>query len=295
MSPAPEGQPPEGQPPSGKALGAAMRSVRLLFGLIEAERNKDVPPSAPLVAHVQEARVMSRHLQRDIENLKVNILSLGAMVEESVYKAVKSIETWDAVLAREVVDQDWVIDKRELEVEDDCLKILALHQPVAFDLRFIVSTLKINNDLERIGDLAVNIAERGAFLAKSERIRIPFDLPGMATKVQSMLRKSLDALVNTDPDEAREVCAADDEVDQINREMYSQISASIRSRPEQVDSLIHLLSVSRFLERISDHATNISEDVIYMTEGEIVRHQLWRTRPVTSPAPPTGRPVQFDR
>ncbi len=241
---------------------------------------------------------MSRHLQRDIENLKVNILSLGAMVEESVYKAVKSIETWDAVLAREVVDQDWVIDKRELEVEDDCLKILALHQPVAFDLRFIVSTLKINNDLERIGDLAVNIAERGAFLAKSERIRIPFDLPGMATKVQSMLRKSLDALVNTDPDEAREVCAADDEVDQINREMYAQISASIRSRPEQVDSLIHLLSVSRFLERISDHATNISEDVIYMTEGEIVRHQLWRTRPVTpihAASPPPGRPVQLDR
>lgn len=226
---------------------------------------------------------MSRHLQNDIEKLKANILSLGAMVEEKVFLAVKAIETWDAVLARRIIDADWEVDERELDVEEECLKILALHQPVAFDLRYIVAVLKIDNDLERIGDLAVNIAERALFLSKSERLRIPFDLPGMATRVQSMLKNSLDALVHVNPEQARAVCAADDEVDQINREMYSHVVAAIRSRPEHVESLIHMLTVSRFLERISDHATNIAEDVIYLAEGEIVRHQGWKFKLSSKP------------
>lgn len=222
---------------------------------------------------------MSKHLQRDIERLKINLLALGAMVEESVFRAVQAIEHWDGVLASRVIEEDHQIDQLELEVEEECLKILALHQPVATDLRFIVAVLKIDNDLERIGDLAVNLAERALLLSRAERIQTPFDLPGMAVKVQSMLRRSLDAFVNLNAAAAREVCAADDEVDQINRSMYSLVLGSLRQRPEQAESYVHLLTASRLLERISDHATNIAEDVIYLVEGEIVRHQTWKYRP----------------
>jgi phosphate transport system protein len=186
---------------------------------------------------------------------------------------VNSIDRRDVALAREVIDSDTEIDHTEISVEEECLKILALHQPVAIDLRFVVSCLKINSDLERIGDLAVNIAERSLFLIRSVRVDIPFDFVGMADKAQSMLKGALDALVNFDPDLARKVCAMDDEVDEINRQMYDLVKDAIRREPESLDSLIHLLSVSRHLERIGDHATNIAEDVIYMLTGEIVRHK----------------------
>jgi phosphate transport system protein len=150
---------------------------------------------------------------------------------------------------------------------------LALHQPVAIDLRFIVSVIKINNELERIGDLAVNIAERAAFLATQRKLDILFDFPGMAEKAQSMVKKSLDALVNLDSRLAWEVCASDDEVDEMNRHMYIQIQDSIKKHTNRLECLIHLLSTSRHLERVADSATNIAEDVVYMIEGEIVRHR----------------------
>ncbi|MFP4057337.1 MAG: phosphate signaling complex protein PhoU [Candidatus Brocadiia bacterium] len=216
---------------------------------------------------------MSAHLQREIDRLKKNILALSAVVEENVRKAVHAIERRDEKLARRAMATDVEIDHREIDVEEECLKILALHQPVAIDLRFIVACLKINNDLERIGDLAVNIAERAVFLGNREPVEVPFDFPTMAEKVRTMLKNSLDALVNLDARLARHVCRSDDEVDEINRHMYDQVKDGIRRRPEDVDSLIHLLSVSRHLERIADHATNIAEDVIYMLEGVIVRHQ----------------------
>lgn len=216
---------------------------------------------------------MSKHLQREIERLKKKIPSLSAMVEESVRMSIKSLEERDLKLATSVIDSDLAIDKAEVEVEEDCLKVVALYQPVAIDLRFIVALLKINNDLERIGDLAVNIAERAAFLATQERIDIPFDFSGMAEKTQDMLRKSLDAFVNMDPELARRVCASDDEVDAINQDMHVQGRDGMRRHPEMVDRLTHLLMASRHLERIADLSTNIAEDVIYMTEGEIARHR----------------------
>ncbi|MEW6378522.1 MAG: phosphate signaling complex protein PhoU [bacterium] len=222
---------------------------------------------------------MPQHLQREIEKLKRNLLSLSTLVEESVQKAVKSIEQRNTKLAVSVIENDLKIDHTEVDVEEECLKVLALYQPVAIDLRFIVAVLKINNDLERIGDLAVNIAERATFLAAQSKVNIPFDLAGMAEKAQLMLRQSLDALVNMDSQLAREVCASDDEVDAINREMYSQVQAGINRHPEEVESLIHLLSVSRHLERIADHATNIAEDVIYMVDGEISRHKTEEYKP----------------
>jgi phosphate transport system protein len=216
---------------------------------------------------------MALHLQREIDNLKKEILNLGAMVEQSVREATLAIENGDEALAKSVIDKDIQIDHREVEVEESCLKILALHQPVANDLRFIVAVLKINNDLERIGDLAVNIAERAAFLATRPPVDIAFDFSSMAARAQAMLKNSLDALVNLSADLAHQVCASDDAVDAANREMYLKVQEAIHAHPEQTESLIHLLSVSRHLERIADCATNIAEDVIYMIKGEIARHK----------------------
>lgn len=215
---------------------------------------------------------MTRHFQREVDLIKKKILSLSAIVEESVYRAVRAISERDLKLANKVIENDEEIDQMEIEVEEECLKILALNQPVAIDLRFIIAVLKINNDLERIGDLAVNIAERAAFLATKERIDIPFDFRGMSEKAKEMLRKSLDALVNMDSNLAREVMLADDEVDEMHRKMYTQVQEGILKEPDRLDCLINLLAVSRQLERIADHATNIAEDVVYMIDGEIVRH-----------------------
>ncbi len=216
---------------------------------------------------------MAEHLRHSIDSLKKKILSVCAIVEENLWKSVKSIKQRNEELARKVIDGDEEIDQMEVDVEEECLKLLALYQPVAVDLRFIVTSLKINNDLERIGDLAVNIAERAVFLAKQPRIDVPFDFDGMAEKVQIMVRLSLDALVNMDCDLADRVRRADDEVDAINRQMYDQVKQSIREHPEWIESLIHMLMVSRHLERVGDHACNIAEDVIYMVKGEIVRHR----------------------
>jgi len=158
-------------------------------------------------------------------------------------------------------------------VEEECLKILALHQPVARDLRYIVTVLKMNNDLERIGDLAKNCAQQSVHVAEQRGLVIPYDLKGMAEKVQKMLQCSLDALVESDSLLARKVLEADDEVDAIDAQMYPDVQAAIREHPEQMQSLIRLLKVAQNLERIGDHATNIAEDVIYMIEGNIVRHR----------------------
>jgi phosphate transport system protein len=216
---------------------------------------------------------MTKHFQDELERLKKKLLSLSAIVEESVEKAVRSISNRDVELARTVIGNDNAIDLLEVEIEEDCLKILALHQPVAADLRFVVAVLKMNNDLERIGDLAVNIAERSTYLGQKEPIEMPFDFSTMEKKTRLMLEKAIDSMIQMNLKIANEVGAADDEVDAINREMYDQVSKGIQKAPDQADRLIHCLSISRHLERIADYATNIAEDVIYMIEGHIVRHQ----------------------
>ena len=217
---------------------------------------------------------MSIHIRREIATLKKAILALGAAVEETLYKAMKSLEKRDKALAEQVMLEDSVIDRTEVEIEEDCLKVLALHQPVAGDLRLIIAILKINNDLERVGDLAVNIAERASFLATKEKVEIPPDFMKMSEISRDMLKKSLDALVTEDSALAHKVCGMDDAVDAINREMYMLIQEEIRKDPSKMERLIHLLSVSRHLERVADSATNIAEDVIYMIDGQIVRHKV---------------------
>jgi phosphate transport system protein len=212
-------------------------------------------------------------MQREMDNLKKKILGVGTVVEESVAKAVRALLTRNPALAEEVKADDLRIDQMDVEFEEEGLKVLALHQPVAIDLRFIVSALRINSDLERIGDLSVNIAERAAYLAGGKRIDLPLDYAGMAAKTQEMVKKSLDALVRLDTALAREVMATDDEVDAMNRKMYREIQAEMARSPADIQPLMHMLSCSRHLERIADHATNIAEDVIYMVEGEIIRHK----------------------
>ncbi len=228
-----------------------------------------------------------RHLEREIEKLKAKIVSLGTLVEESVQKAVLSLTTRNSSVALKVIDGDNDIDHIEVDVEEECLKILALHQPVANDLRLIIAILKINNDLERIGDLAVNIAERAVYLATQDSVDLPFDFNNMAQKAQAMLKGSLDALVQADTLLARKVCSSDDAVDSMNREMYRLVETAIRNDPNNINSLIHLLSASRYLERVADHATNIAEDVIYLVEGEIVRHNP--TLPKDSDSTPSAK------
>ena len=169
------------------------------------------------------------------------------------------------------MDED--VDRREINLEEECLKTLALHQPVAINLRQLIAALKINNDLERIGDMAVNIARKAVALAADTAIEIPADFADMGEQTQAMLRNSLDALVQMDAALARDVCACDDKVDALKRKIRNQIEQQIRQDPERIGSMLRLLSVSRNLERIADCAANIAEDVIYMVDGRIVRHQ----------------------
>ena len=217
---------------------------------------------------------MTYRLQKEIEKLKQLILTEVAEVEENVRLSVNSLIKYDIKLAEKVIKADLEIDQMEVELEEECLKILALHQPVAHDLRFIIAVMKINNDLERISDLAVNIAERAKFLVTRKRIDIPFDFSIMAKKTQDMLRKSINALITLDTNVACEVCKADDEVDALNREFYNIVKEVIRKNPEYIEDMTHYIGVSRHLERMADSATNIAEDVIYMIDGKIVRHHV---------------------
>lgn len=216
---------------------------------------------------------MPPRLQIEIENLKKRILSLGAMVEEQVILAIKALETIDLDIAQKLIISDKRVDEIEVEVEEECLKILALHQPVAVDLRFIAAVIKINNDLERIGDEAVNIAERVLYLGSRPPFDASFDYKEMSEKTIKMLKDSLDALVSLDIDLAYNVRLQDDEVDDLDRGFFDKVKEAIPENIERVGSLIHLFSVSHHLERIADHATNIAEEVIYLIEGVIQRHK----------------------
>ena len=215
---------------------------------------------------------MTIHFQRELEKIKKRILSLGAMVEERVRLVIRALETRDGDAAKKIIISDHEIDEMEVEIEEECLKILALYQPVAIDLRFLAAVIKINNDLERVADEAVNIAERVQVIARRQRLDIPFNHSLMAEKSEFMLKKSLDAFVNMDVDIALRVCTLDDEVDNMMNEAYDVVKHAIGKHPDRVSYLINLLLVSRHLERIADHATNIAEEVIYLVEGEIVRH-----------------------
>ncbi len=216
---------------------------------------------------------MRLRLRRDIEKIKKRVAGLAGLVEERFAMAVRALEVTDPRIAGQVIAGDLVIDREEVDIEEECLKTLALHQPVADDLRFLVAVLKLNNDLERIGDLAVNIAQHARCItSQDKRVPIPFDYFTMAQKAREMVKLSLDSLVNMDVKLAYQVCAADDEVDIMKYAMQDQFKEVVCGNKNDIDPVINLFLISRHLERIADHATNIAEDVIYMVTGRIHRH-----------------------
>jgi phosphate transport system protein len=215
---------------------------------------------------------MTRHFRKELEQIKKRILALGAQVENRAQRAILAVGEADVENARDIIRLDYEIDEMEVEIEEECLKVLALHQPVAIDLRFIIAVIKINQELERIGDQAVNIAQRVEIIGKRPRPAFTFDYSIMGEKALRMLKQSLDALVQLDADVAYKVITLDDEVDQIKNDAYDKIKQAIRDLPERVGYFINLLLISRHLERMADHATNIAEVVIYLVEGEIYRH-----------------------
>jgi len=217
---------------------------------------------------------MAKHLEKELERLKKLIYTLSVRVDENLELAMKSFQENDIELAQKIIDDDKIIDDMEIEVEEECLKALALYQPVAIDLRFIIAVMKMTNDLERIGDLAADIAKNGIAINQAAKPKIPLDLHQMSYLVTAIVRKSLDALVNIDPYLAREVIRDDREIDSMKAGMKAEIVAVLQREPEHAESLITLLAVTHRLERIGDHASNIAEDVIYMVEAEIVRHQF---------------------
>ncbi len=215
---------------------------------------------------------MTKHLQIDLDELSKELLTMGAMVEEATNRAITALIRRDRSVAREVIAVDDAINDYENRIEDHALKMLALHQPVAADLRYIITVLKVNNDLERIGDHAVSIAERAVVLAGLDPVPRPEDFDRLIETVQRMMKDSLNALVERDAELARRVCQMDDEVDRVHRLMYSAMQNVMRNDINYIEPAVNTISATRHLERIGDLATNIAEDVVFMVEGEILRH-----------------------
>jgi phosphate transport system protein len=213
-------------------------------------------------------------LKQELERLEKHLLTLTAVVEESVQQAVQALATRDIHLAQKVIGGDDQVNRMEVDLEEECLKVLALYQPVAHDLRTIIAVLKINNDLERIADNAVGISQRAISVAEFPRqSKPPLALEPMTEKALDMLSRSIDSLVNADLVLARTIISLDEEVDTLHATNYELFKEQVRRDPQAVEFLLHFLVVSRNLERIADLATNIAEDVIYLNEGKIIRHK----------------------
>ncbi len=216
---------------------------------------------------------MKEHFLKALANLKSMITEIAVQAEHAVYQAIKAVENNNIAEAGKVIANDAVINDCEIRIEEECLKILALYQPVAGDLRQVITFLKVNNEIERVGDLAVNIAERTSGMAAYRNCNIEkFDFSDMVDKACGMLKKSLDSLAYHDVIVAAEVIGLDDEVDQIHHDNYGKVEAMILKHPQEAGYYMSCLTISRCLERIADIATNICEDVIYLEHGKIVRH-----------------------
>ena len=210
--------------------------------------------------------------QKELEELKENLLKMASLVEEALRNAIQSLVGRDSSLAQKTFDVEDRINKMENTIDEMCLKLLALRQPVATDLRFITSAMKINTDLERMGDQAVNIGERAISLNQEPQLKPYIDIPRMTKITQSMVKDVLDAFVNKDPKLARSVCERDDLVDGLNDQVFRELLTYMISDPRTITRAVHLMIVCRCLERIADHATNIAEDVIFMVDALVIKH-----------------------
>lgn len=217
---------------------------------------------------------MERHFDEELAELKEVLLKMASLAEESIARAVKALVARDGELAKAVIASDEAINDLDIDVDERCMRLLALRQPIARDLRFIASALKINSDLERIGDLSVNIAQRTLELLKEPLLKPLIDIPRMAKLAQTMVKDSLDAFVNQDAELARDVCRRDDEVDQLNHQIFRELLTYMFQDPQNINRSVELILIGRYLERIADHSTNIGEDVIYMVKGKTIKHHI---------------------
>jgi phosphate transport system protein len=217
---------------------------------------------------------MTRHFHDELDALKQTLLAMGGLVEDQIRRAMRALLERDDVIAQEVIDRDRQVNTYDVEVDEQCVNLLALHQPAASDLRFITTAMKIVTDLERIGDQAVNIAQRALELNREPQLKPYIDLPRMADRAQRMVKESLDAFVAGDTALARQVCAADAEVDALKEQIFRELLTFMMEDPRTVSRAIRVILISRFMERVADHATNIAEMVIYLVEGKMVRHTL---------------------
>ncbi len=214
-----------------------------------------------------------RHFEQQLEALKGKLLEMSALVENSVYRSIQAVVERNQDLANLVLENEERINDLEIEIDEDAIRLIALQQPVAADLRLITAAVKINNDLERMGDLAVSIAERALNLIQTPNAETAIDIPHIASLVQSMVRKALDSFVNRDADLARSVLVSDDEVDSLRTAHYQELISFMETNPTYIPQAFQLLSIVRNLERIADHATNIAEDVLFLVKGIDVRHR----------------------
>lgn len=222
---------------------------------------------------------MVRHFDEELKELNKQLLRMSALAEESISLAIKALVERKEDLAVKVINSDREINMLEIEIDELCLKLLALYQPTAVDLRFITSAMKINSELERIGDQAVNIAERTQIIIKQPLLKPLIDIPRMATLAQKMVKDSIDALVNKDEDLARDVCKRDDEIDNLNDQIFRELLTYMMQDPKTITRAVELMLVGRHLERIADHATNIAEDVIYFIKGKTIKHHIEEIKP----------------
>jgi phosphate transport system protein len=217
---------------------------------------------------------MPRHFHEELEALKQTLLAMGGLVEDQIRRVMTALLERDGTLAQDVIDRDARVNAYDVEVDETCVELLALHQPAAGDLRFITTAMKIVTDLERIGDQAVNIAQRVLELNHEPQLKPYIDLPRMAEHAQRMVKESLDAFVARDTALARRVCGEDAEVDALKEQMFRELLTFMMADPTTIPRAIRLILISRFLERVADHATNIAEMVIYMVDSKMVRHTL---------------------
>ena len=217
---------------------------------------------------------MQRHFHEELDQLKQTLLAMAALVEDQIRRAMLALVERDDDLARYVIDRDRAVNAYDLEVDEKCVELLALHQPAASDLRFLTTAMKIVTDLERIGDQAVNIAQRARELNLEPQLKPYIDLPRMADAAQRMVKESLDAFVARDTELARRVCADDAPVDALNHQIFRELLTFMMEDPKTIPRAIRLILIARFIERVADHATNIAEMVIYMVESKMVRHSL---------------------
>jgi phosphate transport system protein len=228
---------------------------------------------------------MKRHFDEELKTLKEKILRMGAMVEEQIANAIKALVERDSDLARRVIENDHRVNALDVEVDEDCLRLIALHQPMAGDLRFLTTAMKISTELERMSDLAENISERALELNEEPLLKPYIDVPRMADHAQRMVKESLDAFVHRNSELARKVCRDDDFIDGLNHQIFRELLSFMIEQPQTTTRAIRISFISKNLERIADHATNIAEDVIYMVDGDIVRHRAhgYSPRPAGGP------------